>query len=216
MWEETLCERKTICSETEPVRVPDQPRVLSRQASRSCPCRGEGTYAVQFGPKGLDVTRCEFAPSAVAKAQKLAALHGVKPTVHSVLTCSSGTGPTTALIITLGLFFQFVGPQNENILWRNMLNATRPRRMILIHEYTPKHSNLAQRGHPTRPTCPQGESFGTVFKGLRGACFCEEYEKLRATAWIRKHVGQLSCIDRFRRAQASVKTPIRSNIVPVK
>ena len=41
---------------------------------------GEGRNSVHLAKKGLDVTGVEFAPSAVAKARKLAASNGVRPT----------------------------------------------------------------------------------------------------------------------------------------
>ena len=78
---------------------------------------GEGRNAVHLAKQGLDVTGVEFAPSAVAKAEKLAAENDVSPTfIQSDLF--SWEWPQGAFDITMGLFFQFTGPEQRHAGWR--------------------------------------------------------------------------------------------------
>ena len=71
---------------------------------------GEGRNGVHLAKKGLNVTGVEFAPSAVSKATKLAALSGVEWMLLLFnQTCLNGTGPKTFLISLSVYFFSLSG-----------------------------------------------------------------------------------------------------------
>lgn len=61
---------------------------------------------MHLAKKGLDVTGVEFAPSAVAKAEKLARENGVAPRFFQS-NFYEWDWPTDTFDISLGLFFQF-------------------------------------------------------------------------------------------------------------
>jgi hypothetical protein len=191
MWEDRFAQEGYLFG-TEPV-----PFLLKHdalfQAGQSVLsiAEGEGRNGVHLAKKGLDVTGVEFAPSAVAKAEKLATLNGVDPTfIQSDLF--DWDWPQDAFDITLGLFFQFVGPAERDILWRKMLGATRAGGLIVIHGYTPKQLELGTGGPPNVANMYTSASFGEVFEGC-AVLVSEEYEAEQRSGSA--HVGMSALID---------------------
>ena len=106
MWEERFAQDGYLFG-TEPV-----PFLLKHDAffeagqSVLSIAEGEGRNGVHLAKKGLDVTGVEFAPSAVAKAEKLARENGVA-TRFVQSNFYEWDWPTDTFDISLGLFFQF-------------------------------------------------------------------------------------------------------------
>ena len=152
---------------------------------------GEGRNGVHLAKKGLDVTGVEFAPSAVAKAKKLAALNEVNVNfIQSDLF--EWDWPINSFDITLGLFFQFVGPEGRDLLWRNMLAATRPGGLIMIHGYTPKQLEFGTGG----PPCVENLYAKGCFDDILGSyevLVSEEYEAEQRSSSA--HVGMSALVD---------------------
>ena len=152
---------------------------------------GEGRNGVHLAKKGLNVTGVEFAPSAVSKATKLAALSGVDVTfVQSDLF--EWDWPQNVFDITLGLFFQFVGPDERNMLWCKMLDATRPGGLIAIHGYTPKQLEFGTGGPPNAENMYSKADFAGIF-GKCDVLISEEYEAEQRSGSA--HVGMSALID---------------------
>lgn len=152
---------------------------------------GEGRNAVHLAKQGLDLTGVEFAPSAVAKAEKLAAEHGVSPTfIHSDLF--AWDWPQDAFDITIGLFFQFTGPEQRDILWRNMRSATRAGGLVMIHGYTPEQLKHGTGGPPHVENMYTSADFAEIFDGC-DILVCEEYEAEQRSGSA--HVGRSALID---------------------
>ena len=144
---------------------------------------GEGRNGVHLAKKGLNVTGVEFAPSAVSKATKLAALSGVDVTfVQSDLF--EWDWPQNVFDITLGLFFQFVGPDERNMLWCKMLDA--------IHGYTPKQLEFGTGGPPNAENMYSKADFDGIF-GKCDVLVSEEYEAEQRSGSA--HVGMSALID---------------------
>lgn len=191
MWEDRFAQEGYLFG-TEPV-----PFLLKHdalfQAGQSVLsiAEGEGRNGVHLAKKGLEVTGVEFAPSAVAKAEKLAALNGVRAKfIQSDLF--EWDWPKDAFDITLGLFFQFVGPAERDILWRKMLHATRAGGLIVIHGYTPKQLELGTGGPPNAANMYTSASFGEVYGGCE-VLVCEEYEAEQRSGSA--HVGISALMD---------------------
>jgi len=191
MWEDRFAQEGYLFG-TEPV-----PFLLKHdalfQAGQSVLsiAEGEGRNGVYLAKKGLEVTGVEFAPSAVVKAEKLATLNGVHPTfIQSDLF--EWDWPQDAFDITLGLFFQFVGPAERDILWRKMLGATRAGGLIVIHGYTPKQLEFGTGGPPNAANMYTSASFGEVFEDCE-VLVCEEYEAEQRSGSA--HVGMSALID---------------------
>jgi cyclopropane fatty-acyl-phospholipid synthase-like methyltransferase len=152
---------------------------------------GEGRNAVHLAKQGLDVTGVEFAPSAVAKAEKLAAEHGVSPTfINSDLF--AWEWQQDAFDITIGLFFQFTGPEQRDILWRNMRSATRAGGLVMIHGYTPEQLKHGTGGPPHVENMYTSADFAEIFDGC-DILVCEEYEAEQRSGSA--HVGRSALID---------------------
>lgn len=152
---------------------------------------GEGRNGVHLAKKGLDVTGVEFAPSAIAKAEKLAIENSVAPRfIQSDLF--DWDWPTETFDITLGLFFQFAGPTERNELWRKMRKATRPGGLIMIHGYTPKQLAFGTGGPPHAENMYTIADFKDVFAGF-DVMVCEEYEAEQRSGSA--HVGMSALID---------------------
>ncbi|MFT6445897.1 MULTISPECIES: SAM-dependent methyltransferase [Sulfitobacter] len=191
MWEERFAKDGYLFG-TEPV-----PFLLKHEAyfkagqSVLSIAEGEGRNAVYLARRGLNVTGVEFAPSAVAKAEKLARKNGVAPRfVQSDLF--DWDWPTEAFDITLGVFFQFVGPAERALLWRKMQDATRPGGLVMIHGYTPKQLEFGTGGPPHLENMYTSADFDDAFAGWK-ILVCEEYEAEQRSGSA--HVGMSALID---------------------
>lgn len=191
MWEEQFAQEGYLFG-TEPV-----PFLLKHdalfQAGQSVLsiAEGEGRNGVHLAKKGLDVTGVEFAPSAVAKAEKLARENDV--TLQFIQSDLFGWDwPKDAFDITLGLFFQFVGPAERDVLWRKMRVAARPGGLIMIHGYTPKQLEFGTGGPPHVENMYTITDFDDVFAGC-DVLVCEEYETEQRSGSA--HVGMSALID---------------------
>jgi len=182
MWEERFAQEGYLFG-TEPVPfLLKHDKHFAKGQSVLSIAEGEGRNGVHLAKKGLSVTGVEFAPSAVAKANKLATLNKVDVAfVQSDLF--EWSWPYNAFDITLGLFFQFVGPVERDILWRKMLDATSPGGLIAIHGYTPK---------PYVENMYTKESFNSVFYDC-DTLVSEEYEAEQKSGSA--HVGMSALVD---------------------
>lgn len=191
MWEERFA-REGYLFGTEPVPFINKHAALF-EAGKSVLsiAEGEGRNAVHLAKMGLDVTGVEFAPSAVAKAEKLAQASGVAPTfIQSDLF--DWDWPANTYDISIGLFFQFVGPAQRDILWRNMLRATKPGGLVMIHGYTPKQIELGTGGPPNVENMYSIGDFAEIFESCE-ILTCEEYEAEQKSGSA--HMGMSALID---------------------
>ncbi len=106
---------------------------------------GEGRNAVWLAEQGLTVTGLEYAPSAVEKASKLAKARDVSPEfVQSDVF--AWDWPEAAFDIVMGIFIQFVGPDERQELFDLMVRAVKPGGLIVLHGYTPKQLDYRTGG----------------------------------------------------------------------
>lgn len=152
---------------------------------------GEGRNGVHLAKKGLKITGVEFAPSAVAKAQKLAALNKVDANFIQA-DLFQWDWPSNSFDITLGIFFQFVGPDQRNLLWHKMLEATRPGGLIMIHGYTPKQLQFGTGGPPFVENMYTQACFKEVFGSCKTLAY-DEYEAEQRSGSA--HVGMSALAD---------------------
>ncbi|WP_238364720.1 SAM-dependent methyltransferase [Mesobacterium pallidum] len=96
---------------------------------------GEGRNSVFMAERGMQVTALDYAPSAIAKARKLAAERGVTVDFR---TCDvlAGDWPGTYDLVA-GIFIQFVGPEGRRKIFDRIKGATAPGGTALLHGYTP-------------------------------------------------------------------------------
>jgi len=135
---------------------------------------GEGRNAVWLAQQGLDVTGVEYAPSAIAKAKALAVKAGVSPTFLQA-DLFDWVWPEAAFDIVLGVFIQFVGPEDRTTLFDHMKRAVRPGGLIMLHGYTPKQLDYGTGGPKAEENLYTEARLTALFEGWDIA-LCDAYE----------------------------------------
>jgi cyclopropane fatty-acyl-phospholipid synthase-like methyltransferase len=107
---------------------------------------GEGRNSVFMAECGLDVTALEFAPSAIAKARRLADQRGVTVDFRQVDVTAHDWPGTYDLVV--GIFIQFLGPDARAALLNDMKRSVAPGGLMLLHGYTPQQVALGTGGPP--------------------------------------------------------------------
>jgi cyclopropane fatty-acyl-phospholipid synthase-like methyltransferase len=98
---------------------------------------GEGRNSVWLAEQGLAVTALEISPVALAKARRMARGRGVE--VNFVQTdIIANEWPTAAYDFVVGVFIQFVGPEEREIQFARLKQAVKPGGLLMLHGYTPK------------------------------------------------------------------------------
>lgn len=97
---------------------------------------GEGRNSVWLAEQGLTVAAFDPAPNALAKARKLAAARGVVVDYH--LADLDGWDWSRVFDVVVGIFIQFVGPEDRELLFGRIKQAVKPGGLVLLQGYTPK------------------------------------------------------------------------------
>ncbi|RFP89479.1 class I SAM-dependent methyltransferase [Rhodobacteraceae bacterium 63075] len=124
---------------------------------------GEGRNAVFLAERGLHVTALEYAPSALAKARRLAESHGVTADFREVDVLSYDWPEQYDLV--LGVFIQFVGPAQRQRLFEGMKSAVNPGGLIALHGYTPKQLEYGTGGPPHAENMYTEDLLEAAFQG---------------------------------------------------
>jgi len=98
---------------------------------------GEGRNSVWLAEQGLAVTALEISPVAVEKARRLARGRGVEVNFMQA-DMLTAAWPPASYDFVVGIFIQFVGPDERVIQFARMKQAIRPGGLLLLHGYTPK------------------------------------------------------------------------------
>lgn len=111
--------------------------VLDSGATALSVADGEGRNSVWLAEQGLAVTALEISPIALEKARRLARGRGVEVdfTQADMLTMD---WPPATYDFVVGIFIQFVGPQEREIQFARLKQAVKPGGLLLLHGYTPK------------------------------------------------------------------------------
>lgn len=98
---------------------------------------GEGRNSVWLAEQGLAVTALEISPVALEKARRLARGRGVAVdfTQTDIMAMD---WPAAEFDFVVGIFIQFVGPEDREILFTRLRQAVKPGGLLLLHGYTPK------------------------------------------------------------------------------
>ncbi|MFP4328101.1 MAG: SAM-dependent methyltransferase [Paracoccaceae bacterium] len=132
---------------TEPAAfLADHAGLLTPGASALSVADGEGRNSVFMARKGLRVTALEYAPSAIAKAGRLAAAAGVEVDFREADVLADDWGGPYDLLAAI--FIQFVGPEGRDLLFARMGAALRPGGLLLLHGYTPEQVGRGTGGPP--------------------------------------------------------------------
>ena len=106
-----------------------------------CVADGEGRNSVWLAEQGLDVTAVEITEVAVAKARKLAAGRNITVNFQIGDMLAPDWPPPyhqNRFDWLIGIFIQFVGPDDRRMQMDALKRATRPGGRILLQGYTPR------------------------------------------------------------------------------
>jgi SAM-dependent methyltransferase len=112
---------------------------------------GEGRNAVWLAEQGLDVTAVEITAAGLEKARKLAAGRGVNVRFVQGDIMAAEWPPeefVEAFDWVVGIFIQFVGPDERPRQLAALKRATRPGGRLLLQGYTPRQ-HLYRTGGPS-------------------------------------------------------------------
>lgn len=109
---------------------------------------GEGRNSVHLARLGLQVTAFDLSPTAVARAQALAAKAGVNVAANVSAWEAWDWGQSFDLVV--GIFIQFAAPDARARQFKDMAQAVRPGGRLVLHGYTPEQVQLGTGG-PSNP-----------------------------------------------------------------
>lgn len=111
--------------------------VLDSGATALSVADGEGRNSVWLAEQGLTVTAMEISPVALEKAGRLARGRGVDVGFMRADIMAMDWPPETYDFV-VGIFIQFVGPEERDIQFARLKQAVKPGGLLLLHGYTPK------------------------------------------------------------------------------
>lgn len=108
---------------------------------------GEGRNSVFMAELGVAVTAMDGSEVGVAKARELAQQRGVDVefNVGDILTWDWSA---TSYDLVVGIFFQFLTPDQRPAVFDGIKQALRPGGTLLLHGYTPKQVTYGTGGPP--------------------------------------------------------------------
>ncbi|SDI09445.1 Methyltransferase domain-containing protein [Lutimaribacter saemankumensis] len=146
MWEERFKTPDYVFG-TEPAQsLRDHQSCLSQGKTALSVADVEGRNSVFMAQCGMDVTALEFAPSAIAKARKLASSRGVTVDFRQTDVLAHDWPDTYDIVV--GIFIQFVGPDDRRRLFDGMKRSVKQGGLIMLHGYTPRQLEYGTGGLP--------------------------------------------------------------------
>ena len=192
MWEERYSAADDYVFGTAPALfLTDHTDLLQPGLSALAVADGEGRNSVYMAERGLDVTALEFAPTAIARAQSLAAERGVSVDFQQSDILKRVWEPD-AYDLVVGVFIQFVGPDDRKIQFDGMKRSTKPGGLILLHGYSPKQLEFGTGGPPFVENMYTTDQLRADFEGWE-ILECRAYE--REVQEGRGHSGQSALVD---------------------
>jgi SAM-dependent methyltransferase len=132
---------------TEPAQfLRDHRALLTPGQTALAVADGEGRNSVFLAECGLQVTALDYAPSAIAKARKLAAARGVSVDFHQADLLQYDWPGQFDMVV--GIFIQFTGPTDRARMFDGMASCLRPGGLMLLHGYTPRQLDYGTGGPP--------------------------------------------------------------------
>lgn len=191
MWDERFSGDDYLFG-TEPAAfLVDQADALALNSKVLVIADGEGRNSVHLARQGHAVTTMDISPVGAEKARQLAATHGVEVdiTVADILDWEWTPAAYDAVV---GIFFQFLGPEQRNQVFEGMQQTVRPGGRVLVHGYRPEQVDYGTGGPPVRDNMYTEQLLSEAFADL-------EIERLESyDAEIDEgsgHVGMSALID---------------------
>ncbi|MBR9843723.1 MAG: class I SAM-dependent methyltransferase [Rhodobacteraceae bacterium] len=152
---------------------------------------GEGRNSVFMAEQDMKVTALEFAPTAIARAETLAAEKGVTVDFRNADVLTRDWEVDT-YDLTAGIFIQFTGPDGRRKIFNGMKQATKPGGLVMLHGYTPEQIAHGTGGPPSAENMYTDVILRAAFVGW-DILECRAYE--REVQEGRGHSGLSALID---------------------
>lgn len=148
MWEDRYAAEGGYLFGTAPAAfLTENPWLTQAGGTALCVADGEGRNSVHLARAGLNVTSFDLSPTAVTRAQALAAQAGVSVEAH--VSDWEGWDWTRTFDAVFGIFVQFMGPEARVRQFETLRAAVKPGGRIVLHGYTPEQVALGTGGPPS-------------------------------------------------------------------
>ena len=192
MWEDRFATSPDYVFGTAPAQfLIDHQDHLTSGASALAVADGEGRNSVYMAELGMDVTALEFAPSAIARARKLASERGVSVDFLQ-RDIMNEPWPAKTYDLVAGIFIQFVGPDGRRQQFQRMKDATKPGGLVMLHGYRPEQLAYGTGGPPNAENMYTEVILRAAFVGWE-VLVLREYD--REVQEGRGHSGMSALID---------------------
>lgn len=145
---------------------------LARNSDRFAPgsrilsvADGEGRNGVHLATLGHEVTAQDFSPRAQEKARALAAERGVDLTFE-LSDIRARDWEVAAFDGVVGIFFQFLSPEERDAVFAGIARTVRPGGIVLIEGYGPKQLEYGTGGPKTLENLYTPEILRAAFDGF--------------------------------------------------
>jgi cyclopropane fatty-acyl-phospholipid synthase-like methyltransferase len=146
---------------------------LARQAGRLAAGQsvltladGEGRNGVWLAEQGLRVLAQDFSPTGQGKARALAAARGVEM-AFELSDIRHRAWEDAAYDVVVGIFFQFLSPDERAEAFAGIRRAVRPGGLVLIEGYGPKQLDYATGGPKVLENLYTEDLLRQAFDGFR-------------------------------------------------
>lgn len=191
-WEGRYAAESGYLFGTEPARfLTENPWIAEGCATALCPADGEGRNGVHLARAGLRVTSFDLSPTAVGRAQALAAAAGVA--LEAKVSTWQGWDWSRPFDLVVAVFVQFADPAFRVRQFADFARTLRPGGRLALHGYTPEQVGFGTGG-PSDPAHMYTEA-------LLRAAFADGWRIERLAAYEREvqegrgHSGRSALID---------------------
>ena len=191
MWEERYSNSEGYLFGTEPaVVLAENPWLLRDKGTALCVADGEGRNGVHLARHGMQVTTFDPAPTAVARAEQLAADVGV--TIDTNVSDWDDWDWSKQYDLVAAIFIQFADPAFRERQFKNLQSALHSGGRILLHGDRPEQSGRGTGGPPFIENMYTEELLRDAFAGWHiERCAIYDRDQQSGSA----HVGQAALID---------------------
>jgi len=190
MWEDRYsAEEDYLFGRAPTAFLIENPWLSQGMQSALCVADGEGRNSVLLARQGLDVAAFDLSPTAVARAEALAAEAGVR--IDTRVSDWAGHDWDRQVDLVVAIFVQFMGPEQRPGQFADMARAVRPGGRLVLHGYRPEQVDYGTGGPPNRENMYTESLLRDAFPGWgveRLAGYDRDLDEGR-------HVGRSALID---------------------
>jgi SAM-dependent methyltransferase len=191
MWEARYANAGDYLFGEEPAKMlVENPWMTDGADTCLCVADGEGRNGVWLAGQGLSVASFDLSPTAVERAQVLAAKSGVG--INAYVSDWEGWDWSQSFDLVVAGFVHFMGPEARVRQFETLREAVRPGGRLVLHGYTPEQVEFGTGGppYPENMYTPEllNDAFGD-WRVLRLAAYEREVQEGRG------HSGHSALID---------------------